>query len=94
MGGGDVRRFSRAAADEAGASVGESRFEGAAVVFAFPRGDRLDAVFAAPEGAEHLLLAIRPFTSAFVLPDFLVWSDEGGQAAGFFDAEWRLPPPP
>ncbi len=76
--------------DGQGVDLGQERFEAAAVVFTFPRGQRLDAVMATPEGLEHLLLMIRPFTSSFVLPDFLVWSQEGGEAAGFFDAQWQL----
>jgi hypothetical protein len=45
----------------------------------------------ATAGAEHLLYRVVPFSSGAGLPDYLLWAEEGGRAAGFLDAEWRLP---
>lgn len=74
----------------------EIRFDGqrnirSALLFVFDHGDRLGAVMTATAGAEHLLYRVVPFSSAAGLPDYLLWAEEGGRAAGFLDAEWRLP---
>ncbi len=68
------------------------RWEGAAVAVVYPEGDHVAAYMATAPGREHLLYSIQPFASGSSLPDFFVWSDEGGHAAGFFDAEWGVDP--
>ena len=64
------------------------RYPLSAVLVVFPRGDQLDAVMTSSFGEEGLLYRVVPFSSRGVLPDFLIWSQEGGQAAGFLDSEW------
>jgi hypothetical protein len=68
-----------------GASYGD-----AAAAFVFPNSERLGAVLTATEGDEYLLFRLQPFVSQFALPDYLIWSEGGGRAAGFFDAEWAF----
>lgn len=72
--------------------IEDRSYDGAAVAYALPRRGRLAANIVATDGNEHLLFRIMPFTSRFALPDFLVWSDAGGEAGGFFDAMWALDP--
>ncbi len=72
--------------------LGSRRIEAAALLFVFPEGDRLSAVVTATAGMEHLLYRVVPFSSRSGLPDYLVWSEEGGEAAGFFDSEWGWDP--
>ena len=70
-------------------TAGETSFENAALAFVFPEGERLSAVIVTSPGYEHLLYTIQPFTSSFVLPDFFLWSDDGGLAGGFFTPDWQ-----
>ena len=60
----------------------------AAIAFVYPDGDRLGAVMYATPGSEDLLYGVMPFSSRFVVPDFLIWKDGGSVTTGFFDAEW------
>ena len=61
----------------------------AAIAFVFPAGERLGAVMYATPGSEELLHGVMPFSSRFVVPDFLIWKDGGAVTSGFFDAEWN-----
>lgn len=78
--------------DADGVTVDGSSYDDAAMMFVFPEGDRLSAVLTAAEGVEWLLYWIVPFSSRAGLPDYLVWSYAGGQASGFFDADWEYVP--
>jgi poly(3-hydroxybutyrate) depolymerase len=78
--------------DATGVTVGATRFDGAAVFFVYPDGDRLAAYVAAPEGSEHLLYRWLPFTSRSGEPDFVVRDGGGRVASGFFDADWQIDP--
>jgi poly(3-hydroxybutyrate) depolymerase len=71
-------------------SVGRTDYHNAAVVLVFPDSQRLQAAAMATEGSEYLLFRVQPFTSGFAVPDYLVWSERGGEAAGFFEADWGL----
>ena len=62
----------------------------AAAIVVFPEDERLSAVIVATAGDERLLFRVHPYTSRFVVPDYLVWSDQGAQAVGFFDGEWTF----
>ena len=73
-----------------GVTVDAHRWDDAAVAFVYPEGDGVAAYVATTPGNEELLFAIMPFSSGSALPDYLVWNDGGGVAAGFFDAEWRF----
>jgi len=68
--------------------VSDQSFTDAAIAFTFPEGERLSAVFATTAGSEYLLFRIQPYTSRFVIPDYLVWRPDGVATTGFFDASW------
>ena len=70
--------------------LGSQSWTNAAGLFVFPEEGHLSAVMTAPAGYEHLLFGIMPFSSRFVVPDYLVWSDSGGIVAGFFNGDWSL----
>lgn len=79
---------------DTGVSLGARRFDDAALVFVFPDGaDHLGAAFVTARGQERLLYRIQPFASGFAVPDYMVWSRMGAQAAGFFTPDWRYVPP-
>lgn len=69
---------------------GSETWTNAAGLFVFSEEGHLSAVMTAPDGYEHLLFGIMPFSSRFVVPDYLVWSDSGGITAGFFNGDWSL----
>jgi hypothetical protein len=68
--------------------LGMQRYPLSALLLVFPQGERLSAVLTASFGEEGLLYRVVPFSSRGGLPDFLIWSQEGGRAAGFLDSEW------
>ena len=68
--------------------LGTTRFPQSALLFVFPEAGHLSAVLSSTLGEESLLYRVAPFSSRGLLPDFLIWSPEGGRAAGFFDAAW------
>jgi poly(3-hydroxybutyrate) depolymerase len=76
--------------EDGAVTVATHRFEGAAVAFVQPEGDGVAAYVATAPGHEELLWTVMPFSSGSALPDYLVWTDRGGAAAGFFDAEWAF----
>lgn len=78
------------ALDEDGIGLGDARYPRAAIAAVFPSQGKL-AGFVLDDVNEALLYRLSPFQSRLVLPDFFVWDDAGGQAAGFFDAVWGLP---
>jgi hypothetical protein len=57
---------------------------------AWPDGDRLHAAYTATEGQETLVYDLVPFTSSYALPDYFVYTPQGGVAAGFFGADWKV----
>ncbi len=65
-------------------------YANASLAVVFPAGDRLQAAFYATPGSEHLLFRLQPYTSRFVVPDFLVWAEGGALAGGLFDAAWSF----
>ena len=73
-----------------GIVVGEEQFDAAAAAFIFPENDHLSAVVATTGGDEYLLFRLMPYSSRFVIPDYLVWNDRGGAAAGFFTPDWGM----
>ena len=77
--------------DEKSVSVGPNTYQGAAGVIAFPDGDgdRMAAAMVAADGQEDLLFGFQPFSSRSGMPDYLIFSSQGGQALGFFDNEWK-----
>ena len=77
--------------DADGVTLNGDRFEDSALMYVFDAGDRLNASLSAADGFEYLLYRVIPFSSRAGLPDYLVWSDDGGQAAGFFGPDWQLP---
>lgn len=80
--------------DATGATLGDRRLDGAAMVFVFPQGeDHLGAAFSAPDDQARLLYRVQPFASGFAVPDFMAWSAMGLQASGFFTPDWRYAPP-
>lgn len=79
--------------DDASVSLGDRRFEAAALAFVFPDGDRLGAAVTAAMDARHLLYRVQPFTSGFAVPDYMVWNATAAQAAGFFQSDWRYAAP-
>ncbi|MEL6179270.1 MAG: hypothetical protein AAFS10_09960, partial [Myxococcota bacterium] len=81
--------------DSEAITVGDNVFTDTALAMVFPEGDRLSAIMTATTGSERLLFTIQPFTSSFALPDFFLWSAEGGLAGGFFTPDWNgIAPPP
>ncbi len=56
---------------------------------AFPQGEGMAASIQAAPGSEDLLFSYHPFSSRSGMPDYLVFSDRGGLAFGFFDANWE-----
>ena len=71
-------------------SVGSEEFSDAAVLYTFPENGHLSAVMSTTGGAEYLLFRLMPYSSRFVIPDYLVWNDRGGVTAGFFTPDWTL----
>lgn len=73
-------------------TVGGHRFEGAAAAFVYPDGEEgsLAAWIVTTPGHEELVWTVMPFSSGSALPDYFVWTDEGGAAAGFFDPSWAF----
>ncbi len=67
--------------------VGSKSHTGA-LAATFVRKGRLAAVMTTTKGAEVALQMIQPFTSRMVLPDYMVWTEAGVQAGGFFDPLW------
>lgn len=76
------------AQSETAVTAGDAQWEGAAALTVFPAGDHLDAWITATPGSEFLLFRVQPFTSGFVLPDYFVWDEGGGRAAGFYAPDW------
>jgi hypothetical protein len=66
--------------------------QGSVLLFVFPQGERLAAALVASPGYERLLFRVVPFSSGSGLPDYLIWSEDGVRAAGFFDPSWRFEP--
>lgn len=79
-------------ADVDGITLDGMPLPGTSLVMVHPDGDRLGALLTAAEGLEHLVMRLVPFSSTGGLPDFLIYADGGGRAAGFFDADWRWDP--
>lgn len=75
-----------------GISVAGTHYENAAAVVVFPEGNGLSAAFYAAQGKENLLFRLQPFTSRFVVPDFLVWDERGARTVGFFNGNWEYEP--
>lgn len=73
-------------------TFGGSTFDDGALLFVFPEGDRLSAVLYATAGSEYLLYRVVPFSSRAGLPDYLIWTDQGGAAAGYFAPDWSFDP--
>ena len=73
-------------------AIGDYDFDNAAVATAYPYDGRLGGLMLASDGREDILFRYSPFQSRFVLPDFMIWSDAGVEAAGFYDNEWALAP--
>ncbi len=73
--------------DTEGVGFGGARYRQGAIAAVFPSRGRL-AGFVMDDVNEALLFQFSPFQSRFVLPDYFIWNDQGGQDAGFFDAEW------
>jgi len=71
-------------------TVAGQTFTDTALVFNYPNGERLDAFFVAPQGAERLLFRFDPFVAPAGAPDFFLFDASGGVASGFFDAEWQV----
>ena len=61
-------------------------------MYVTPDEDRLAAVLVAPEGKEHMLRRLNPFSSRSGLPDYLLFGDEGGVAIGNFGPDWQYDP--
>ncbi len=81
--------------DEGGVSVGDARYDGAAAAWLYPEpsptgAERLAGAWTAPADRPDLRYRVTPFQSRFVVPDLLVWDDEGAQTGGFFDPSWAL----
>ena len=77
----------------ASVSVGGAMYTGGyAYAVAFPEGDRLSAAIGATANAESLLYSLSPFTSRFVIPDYLVYTTGGSVAVGFYDGDWAFDP--
>jgi pimeloyl-ACP methyl ester carboxylesterase len=77
--------------DDAAISLPDGRsFAGSSLVGVFPEGDRLQAVMFAPRDTWYTLFWIVHISSRSGLPDFLVYGAQGGQAAGFFNADWQF----
>jgi hypothetical protein len=76
--------------DAASVRVGENSWTDASLTLTWPDGDRLHAAYTATDGQETLLYDLVPFTSSYALPDYFVYTPEGGVAAGFFGADWRV----
>jgi len=75
--------------DDSAVVVAGQSYSPAMVAFVFPEGDKLSAVYTATGGSEELLFAIQPYTSRFVIPDYLVYTPSGTAKTGFFDADWN-----
>jgi len=73
-------------------TLGDHSFTDAAMMTVFPEGDRLGAALFTTDAKAYLLYRIVPFSSGAGLPDYLIFADRGGQAAGYFDPEWRYDP--
>ena len=71
-------------------TAGDQRWDAAAALTIFPAGEHLDAWVTVTPGSEYLLFRVQPFTSGFVLPDYFVWDETGGRAAGFYNADWSF----
>ena len=78
------------ALDEDGIGIGDARFARSAIAAVYPSQGKLAALLL-DDVNPALLYQFTPFQSRFVLPDYFVWSDAGGERAGFFDANWGLP---
>jgi hypothetical protein len=72
--------------------MGDYSFEDSAIALAYPYAGRLGGLMLASDGREDILFRYSPFQSRFVLPDFMVWNDDGVAAAGYFDNNWLLAP--
>lgn len=73
-----------------GISVGTEQFVAGATLFIFPENDHLSAVIATTGGDEYLLFRLMPYSSRFVIPDYIVWTDRGAVADGFYNPDWSL----
>ncbi|MEC9071342.1 MAG: hypothetical protein VX938_03145, partial [Myxococcota bacterium] len=77
--------------DSGSVSIGDRSYIGAyGYAFAFPEGDRLSAAIGTTAGAEELLYRLYPFTSRFVIPDYMIFGQSSTSAVGFFDGDWRF----
>lgn len=76
--------------DEDGIGIGDARFARAAIAAVYPSQGKLAALLLDDVNPD-LLYQFTPFQSRLVLPDYFVWTDAGGQTAGFFDADWGGP---
>ena len=77
--------------DASSVSIGDRTYAGAyGYAFAFPEGGRLSAAIGTTAGSEELLYRLYPFTSRFVVPDYMVFGNEGTVAVGFFDGDWSF----
>ena len=71
-------------------SIGSWSFSTAMAFILFPQGDRPAAAFVTTKGTEAFLFNFHPFSSRTGMPDYRVISAQGGDAAGFFDPEWKF----
>ena len=78
--------------DAAGAIFEGEHQPGVALMYVTPDEDRLAAVLVAPEGKEHMLRRLNPFSSRSGLPDYLLFGDQGGVAIGNFGPDWQYDP--
>lgn len=78
--------------DAGGITLDGTHFPGSSMVMVQRDGDRLTALLVAAEGEEHLIGRLIPFGSGSGLPDYFVYAEDGGRAAGFFDRDWRWDP--
>lgn len=78
--------------DQGNIHIADKSYSAAGMLMVYPRKNRLAALLATPPGAEHLLYWVIPFSSRSGMPDYLIWSEAGLVAAGFFTAEWGYDP--
>jgi poly(3-hydroxybutyrate) depolymerase len=71
-------------------TIGSWSFQSGVSFIAFPQGDHMAASIQAAPGSKNLLFDYHPFSSRSGMPDYLVFSDVGGLALGFFDANWKF----
>ena len=61
----------------------------AGLAFVFPAAGRIAAAIVTTPGDEWLVYRFQPFRSAFVPPDYMIWSKAGLLDSGFFTPDWK-----